>query len=203
MAERKESHVSRKAAKESKANTRRSNELSDDDDDGYGPALPEAEIISKSGPAIPSLQDLQHRQELAEEDREARISDLRYERKQDRKAQKERLEEIVPRADPGSRERQLEKKRDTAISNRAFAEAKEGGGEEVGDSDLMGDDVDNHKAKMRAMERQKNEREIRKEEVLRARAAEREERMKEHRRKEEKTMDMLRSIAQQRFGGGS
>ena len=195
--------VVRKAVKKRTISTERPpEEHEEDEDDGYGPALPDAPSIRQNGPVGPSLQDIQQRNEQAEEDRDARIADLRYERKQDRQAQKERLEDLVPRAQAGTRERQIEKKRDTAASNRTFAAAKEAGAEEVGDNDLMGDDVDNYKAKKRAEEKQKNEREIRKEEVLRARAAEREEKMQEHRRKEAKTMDMLKAIAQQRFGGG-
>ena len=174
----------------------------DSSDDAYGPALPESS--RKSGPVIPSLQDLQDRQELNEEDRAAELSSLRQSRKEDRALQKSRLDELAPRADPGTRERQLEKKRETAASNRAFAEAKEGGAmEEVGDGDLMGDDgVDGYKKRVKEQERKKSEREVRKEEVLRARAAEREERMAKARGKEEKTMGMLREIARQRFGGG-
>ena len=170
-------------------------------DDGYGPALPTKSEV-KRGPIVPSLPDLQYRRELADEDRQAGLTDLRLERKQDRKQQKERLEELAPRAAPGSRERQLEKKREVAASNKAFAESKDGGGgaEEVGEADLLGDDgVENYKAKLKQTEKKRNEREIRKEEVLRARAAEREEKMAEHRRKEEKTMDMLRELARQRF----
>ena len=178
-------------------------ETSSNEDDDYRPTLPSSEDLKRSGPAVPSLQDLQHRQELADEDREGRRSDLRYERKQDRKVQKERLDELVPRAEPGTRERQLEKKRESAAGNRAFAEAKESGAEELGEGDLMGDDgSESYKVKMKATEKQKNEREVRKEEVLRARAAERKEKMREHRQKEEKTMNMLKAIAQQRFGGG-
>jgi hypothetical protein len=164
--------------------------------------LPDA-ARSRAGPVVPSLQDIQHRQELIEEDREARKADLRYERKQDRNLQKERLEELVPRAQPGSRERQLEKKRETAAVIREFRDAKEGGGmEEVGESELMGggDSMDDYKAKMKTRERQNTEREIRKEEVLRARAAEREERLAQHRAKEDKTMEMLRGLAKQRYG---
>lgn len=172
-----------------------------EDDDGYGPALPDTARLS--GPAVPSVQDLQHRQELNEEDRSAHLASLRYDRKADRQQQKERLEELVPRADPGSRERQLEKKREVTASNREFADAKEGGADEVGEGDLMGDDGgDDYKRQLKEKERQKNEREIRKEEVLRARAAEREERLAKSRAKEEKTMDMLREIARVRFGGG-
>lgn len=173
----------------------------ENEDDGFGPTPPPADRTRKVGPSVPNFQDLQYKHELAEEDRSAQLDELRYDRKKERKAEKERLEELVPRAQPGSRERQLEKKREATASNRAFAETKEAGAEEVGDGDLLGDDgVDVYKAKMRATEKRKNEREIRKEEVLRARAAEREERMAEHRRKEDKTMDMLRQLAQQRFG---
>lgn len=172
-----------------------------EDDDDYGPALPDT--ARRSGPAVPSLQDLQDRRELQEEDRSANLASMRQDRKMDRKVQKERLEELAPRADPGSRERQLEKKREVTASNRAFADAKEGGADEVGEGDLMGDDGgDAYKRQLKETERRKNEREIRKEEVLRARAAEREERMAKARAKEDKTMEMLRGIAQARFGGG-
>ncbi|KAI6811202.1 hypothetical protein KC332_g11976 [Hortaea werneckii] len=181
----------------------------DEDEDEYGPSLPtsEAKLV---GPSVPSTQDLQHRRELLEEDREAHRARIREDRRQDRKAQKERLEELVPRAEPGTRERQLEKKRERASANRAFRDAKdggEGGGgmEDIGDRELMGGGdgeggEDGYKAQIRARERQKNQREIRKEEVLRARAAEREGRVAEHRRKEERTMEMLRELAKQRFG---
>jgi hypothetical protein len=63
-----------------------------------------------------------------------------------------------------------------------------------------GDAVDDSKAQLKTRQRAKNEREIRKEEQLRARETEREERLAEHRKKEDKTMDMLRALAQQRYG---
>ncbi|KAM0720458.1 hypothetical protein Q7P37_004594 [Cladosporium fusiforme] len=172
----------------------------DEDDDDFGPTLPPGQ---KSGPSVPGFQDLQHRQDLTEEEREARIADLRWDRKLDRKTQKERLEELVPRADPGSRERQLEKKREATATNRSFADAKDSGAAEVPDNEMMGggDGVDEFKAKLKTRERAKNEREIRKEEQLRAREAEREEKLAEHRKKEDKTMEMLKSLAQQRYGG--
>lgn len=172
----------------------------DDDDDGYGPALP-SKTASRLGPAIPSLDDLQHRRELADEDRSARTADLRYERKVDRNLQKERIEEIAPRADPGSRERQMEKKQAFTAVNREFKDAKDGGDVEVGDGELMGDDgVEGYKKQVKEMEKKRTEREIRKEEVLRAREAEREERLQVQRAKEEKTMSMLRDLARERFG---
>ena len=76
------------------------------DEDDFGPAPPPGG--TRHGPTIPRLDDLTERYELREEDRAREqaeyVDNIRYARKQDRKAQKERLEELVPRADPGSRE---------------------------------------------------------------------------------------------------
>ena len=170
-------------------------EENEDSDDGYGPALPS----KQRGAAIPSLQDLQHRQELADEARNNEREDLRYDRKLDRNLQKERIEEIAPRADPGSRERQMEKKQDKTSNLHAAREAKDGGDVEIGEQEMMGGD-DDFKKELKQRQKAKSEREIRKEEALRARMAEREERMRGVRAKEEKTMEMLRSLAEKRFG---
>ncbi|KAI4717997.1 hypothetical protein E4T48_05765 [Aureobasidium sp. EXF-10727] len=169
----------------------------DDSEDEYAPSMPTS--IARVGPTVPSIQDLQYRNELAEEDEIARRQDLRFDRKMDRKLQKERLEELNPRAEPGSRERQLEKKREKAVANRAFREEKSPGAEEVGEGDLIGGE-DGIKAHLQATQRKKSERELRKEEILRAREAEREERLAHHRAKEDKTMEMLRNLARQRYG---
>ncbi|GME41092.1 hypothetical protein GTA08_BOTSDO06090 [Neofusicoccum parvum] len=186
----------------------------DDDDDEFGPAALPGDAVGfvaaasssrKSGPAIPRLEDLDMRNELNADDAADRLAHMRALRKADRALQKERLEEMAPRADPGSRERQLEKRRETTDAMRAFRDAKAPGEmEEIGERDLMGggDGVDEFRARKREEERKKSERDIRKEEVLRARAAEREEKFAEHRAKEEKTMEMLRALARQRFGGG-
>lgn len=129
------------------------------------------------------------------------MQDLRYARKVDRKDQKERLEELVPRADAGTHERKLEKKQEATATMRSYRDAKSPGAEEVREADLMGDDgIDGYKKQKKEAERKKNERELRKEEILRARAAEREERLAEHRAREDKTMDMLKALAKQRFG---
>jgi hypothetical protein len=155
---------------------------------GYSSSLP-----------FPILTD--HVPELLQEDSAARREDLRYARKMDRKEQKERLDDLAPRADPGTRERQLEKKQEAAATMRSYRDAKSPGAEEVGDRDLMGDDdADAYKRQKKEAEKKKNEREIRREEILRARAAEREERLAEHRAREEQTMDMLKALAKQRFG---
>ena len=130
---------------------------------------------------------------------------LRQRRLLDRKLQKEQLDEIVPRAEAGSKDRMLEKKREKADNNRAFASAKTeaGGVVELPDADLLGDEdggVEGFKKKKQDMERKKNDREIRREEILRARNEEREERVRDYKAKEEKTMAGLVALAKARFG---
>ncbi|KAF2678490.1 hypothetical protein K458DRAFT_317189 [Lentithecium fluviatile CBS 122367] len=177
------------------------------DDDDFGPAPPPGGVSRHSGhgPTVPKLDDIAYRNELLQEDRERGqsnyVDDIRFERRLDRKAQKDRLEELVPRADPGSRERQLEKKRETTTTLKDFRDAKESGDVEVAEADLMGDDgIEGYKKKKKVEERQKNERELRREEIMRAKAAEREEKVAERRTKEAQTMEYLRSIARERFG---
>lgn len=135
------------------------------------------------------------------EDGLARRDDIRYERKIERKAQKEALDELVPRAEAGTRERQLEKKKEVNEKMKSFRERSPGAAE-IPDTELMGggDGVGEFKKMKEDMERKKNERELRKEEILRARMAEREERLSEYRAKEESTMEMLKALAKQRFG---
>jgi hypothetical protein len=178
----------------------------DDEDDDFGPAPPTAMERRKGhGPTVPRLDDLTYRNETRDEDRARNraeyVDDIRYARKTDLKAQKERLDDLVPRADPGSRERQLEKKREVTSTLQSFRDAKESGDVEVAEADLMGDDgIDVFKRKKKEEERKKSDREIRREEIERARAAERDERLAERREKEGKTMDFLKQIAKERFG---
>lgn len=172
---------------------------SDDEDGGYGPTLPTS--AAKSA-AHPTRQDLQYRDELDRDARQDAFADARHERKLDRKRENERLNELAPRAEAGTKERQMEKKREKAESNRAFRDAGSPGAEEVGERDLMGADggIEGYKAKLKAEEKRKTERELRREENLRARAVEREERLAHHRAKEDQTIEMLKALAQQRYG---
>lgn len=126
--------------------------------------------------------------------------ELQYQREQDRKTQKEELEELVPRAEPGSRERKLEKKKELNDKMRSFRERSPV--DEVDDSTLMGGGNESLAQRKAAMERKKNDRELRREQNLKAKMAEREERFKGIRAKEERTMAMLKSLAASRFGGG-
>ena len=72
---------------------------------------------------------------------------------------------------------------------------------ELPESDIMGEDgLSEFKRMKQNEERKKTERELRREEVLRARTAERDERLRGMREKEEKTMAYLMEIKKQRFG---
>ena len=142
--------------------------------------------------------------ELVEQEAEDARSALRDERRAHRTREKQRLDELVPKAEAGTRERQLEKKREVASSNKAFAMAKEGGDmPEVAESDLMGgdeDDVATLKRRKKEMERQKSERELKREEISRAKREERERRQQEFKEREERTMQGFIELARRRFG---
>ncbi|TVY76078.1 Uncharacterized protein LSUE1_G005435 [Lachnellula suecica] len=175
-----------------------------DSDDSIGPTLPGQESRSRGdrmGPSIPNMQDLELKREMAAEDGLAYRDDIRFARKVDRKEQKAALDELVPRAEAGTRERQLEKKKEVNEKMKSFRE-KSPGAAEVPDTELMGggDGIDGYKKEKQEFERKKNDRELRKEEILRARMEEREERLQVHRAKEEGTMAMLKALAKQRFG---
>ena len=202
------------------------------DGDVVGPAMLGGETKSykgdkRAGPAIPKLQDLRLQRgigrgrticfqvyadippshtELEQEDNLAHREDLRAHRHLDRKQQRERLDELIPRAEAGSKDRMLEKKREKADSNRGLASAKTdgGGGEDVAEADLLGDEdgggIEGFKKQKREMDRKKNEREVRREEILRARMEELQERRREYQAKEEKTMSGLVALAKARFG---
>lgn len=176
----------------------------EESDDDFGPSFPTLSRPSRQkqlGPAVPNVQDLQLADEMRSEEMGAARDDLTYLRKQDRKTQKELLEELIPRADPGSRERQVEKKKEIGATVASFRDAKEGGDAEIPEADLLGDDgIEGFKKRKTEMERKKNERELRREAQLKERMAEREERMTKARDKESKTMDYLRELANARYG---
>jgi transcription initiation factor TFIIIB Brf1 subunit/transcription initiation factor TFIIB len=112
-------------------------------------------------------------------------------------------DETAPRAEAGTRERQLEKRREVAASNRAFADSRRGDSPDgAREEDLLGGDneLSALKQEKEKDQRKKNEREIRREEILRARTAEREERVQQYRQKEQETMGFLQALAKQRFG---
>ncbi|KAK5995148.1 Protein GRISEA [Cladobotryum mycophilum] len=172
----------------------------DSDDEDYGPVLPGTSSSRKAGVAIPSLQDLALRNELIEESREAEREELRANRKADRALQKEQLEELVPRAEAGTRERKLEKRQEVNDKMRQFREKSPG--MEVGDKDLMGggDGLEEYKQAKEKEHKRKSEREVRREELARARREEIEEKRRAWQQREDKTVSMLKELAKQRFG---
>ena len=190
----------------------------DSNEDDFGPALPKSHrpLVSDSfartkgpGPTIPTRSDVLAQREQVSEDaalaKDHHREDLRQERRLDRKTQLSRLEEIAPRAEAGTRERQLEKKREANASNRSFAaSAHDAGDVDLPDADVLGgnDGIDDLERIKQQQERKKNERELRREEIMRAKRAEREEKLKGLREKEGRTMEMLQDIARERFGGG-
>ena len=166
-----------------------------DDNDDYGP------LPAPAGAQIPLTDDLAIRDEMAADDVSLQRKAQHEALKVDREAQRERLEELLPRAEAGTKERALEKKREAGAAAKAYRESAGGPGEmeEVGEGDMMGTE-DEIKAMKKQQERQKNERELRREEILRARAEEREQRVRGLREKEETTMERLKAMAKERFG---
>ncbi|KAG9254669.1 uncharacterized protein F5Z01DRAFT_86590 [Emericellopsis atlantica] len=168
-----------------------------DSGDDYGPVPPPA---GRVGPGAPSLQDLEHRDELLEVDRANSRSALQSARKADRALQKERLDNIAPRADAGTRERKLENRAAVNAKMREFRD-RSPGAMEANEREVMGDDgVDEYKRMKKEQERKKSEREIRREEMDRARQEEMEEKRRKWREREEGTVNMLKQLAKERFG---
>ncbi|PKY08198.1 hypothetical protein P168DRAFT_294309 [Aspergillus campestris IBT 28561] len=185
----------------------------DDDDEDYGPSLPRFDPRARggpsSGPTIPTMQDLDLRKESAREDAlEARHDwrkEQRYEKQSHRAEMRHIQDEVAPRAEPGTHERRMEKRAENAAANRSFAEGRRGGSPTEGmpDDELMGSGENELTAIRKDREREqrkKNDREIRREEIMRARAAEREERVQQYRQKEDETIGWLKTLAKQRFG---
>ncbi|KAK4677023.1 hypothetical protein QC764_408940 [Podospora pseudoanserina] len=178
----------------------------DDDDDEYIPPLPtqnQAQQHGRHGPAIPTRDDLTHRDELLETERGRSLDDHRYERKTFRKFHREQLDELVPKADPGSRERKLERKREVTEKLKGFGQDKEQGVEEVNEGDLMGGDdaIEELKRMKKLREERQNQRQSRREEEEMLRRQEREERVRGYKEREERVMEGLRGLVRERFGG--
>lgn len=188
----------------------------DDDDDDYGPPPPPPEGAAAStsrrmwpassirqGPGIPSMQDLSERRAAEEEARQAERRAAAQVRRADRAEQKERLDELAAptRADPGTRERRLEKRRELNDKLRGFRERSPGAAD-VGDGELMGggDGADDYRRELASLKRKKTERELRREEEARARAAELQKRLQNYQAREDRVVGALRELAKQRFG---
>ncbi|KAH6842842.1 hypothetical protein B0I37DRAFT_407810 [Chaetomium sp. MPI-CAGE-AT-0009] len=189
----------------------------DDDDDNYGPPpppLPGQEqhhhppshhptSSRPPGPSIPTQTDLSLRDEALAAAQATALADHRLARRAHAREQRALLDEsLPPRADAGTRERRLEKRRELNEKLKGFREKSPGG--EVVEGELMGggDGVEEYKAMVRQQAERKRERVSRREEEERARRVEREERVREYREREERVVEGLRALARARFGGG-
>ncbi|KAK0629004.1 hypothetical protein B0T17DRAFT_505609 [Bombardia bombarda] len=182
----------------------RANNDDNSDDSDYGPSLPPSSrpgFNTTHSATLPHLQDLALRRELDDEERAAALEDLRFARRADRRQQKEQLDELVPRADAGTRERKLEKRAAVNDKMRAFRDPSPGAAE-VPESELLGegDGITEHKRMVATMQQKVSERQSRREEDRRAKAAERDERIQAFRAREEKTIETLKELARRRFG---
>ena len=177
----------------------------DSEGDEYGPVLPLSSSGLQAKASVPTPQDIAFRDELIGDDmkaaREESVTALRQARKADRRDQKERLDELVPRAEAGSRERMLEKRQEVNAKMRDFRD-KSPGMEAENDKDLMGggDSLNEYKQAKEREQRKKTEREIRREEMDRTKREQIEERRAAWRKREDGTMSMLKELAKQRFG---
>ncbi|KAL9101412.1 MAG: hypothetical protein Q9163_003323 [Psora crenata] len=188
----------------------RIDEVASSEEEELGPSLPSNAIPlhrrqQNPGPVGPKRQDIDMQRGLEPGTAHAQREVLLFDRRQDGKAQKERLEELLPRAEAGSKDRLLEKRREKADAHRAFAAGRAEAGDviEVPESDLLGDEdggLHGFKKRKMEMQRKKNERELRKEAILRERAADREERARAYREKEARTMSGLVALAKAKFG---
>jgi len=148
------------------------------------------------GPALPTPEDLQLRKEQLLDDLEDADRLRKATLKSQRKLEKERLEELVPRADAGTRERKLEKRAEIKAVHRSFRDKSPE--ITVSDDVLMGgDDI---KADLLRQKKIEQEREARRDENYRLKEAERLQRQSEMNRREQGTMDMLKKLAQERYG---
>ncbi|OLL24272.1 hypothetical protein NEOLI_003405 [Neolecta irregularis DAH-3] len=162
---------------------------------------PKANLIRRNsytvGPSMPTQQDNQLQKERQQELHLYEEQEAQLARKRDRRIQKDRLEELAPKAEPGTRERQLEKKRELNQKLKSFRE-KSPDGVELKESDIYGDD--DFKAKLAISKNAAAQREEMKEDRLREREMEKSVRKKELLTKEEETMKMFKEIAKQRYG---
>ncbi|KAK3303317.1 uncharacterized protein B0T15DRAFT_539832 [Chaetomium strumarium] len=167
--------------------------------------IPTPAAATAPGPTIPTQADLSLRDEALAVLRESELTALRLARRAHRQEQKALLDEALPpRADAGTRERRLEKRREVNEKMRGFREKSPGG--PVGDvpeGELLGGGAtaeEEYRAIVRARAEKRKERVSRREEAERARMAEREERVRAYREREARVVEGLRELARQRFG---
>ncbi|KAF8579250.1 hypothetical protein K439DRAFT_1648531 [Ramaria rubella] len=167
--------------------------------DTYGPPPPASESSRNTGriqgPTLPSTSDLQ----LAREDAESYAAMAHLaKRKRDRGEDKDRIEDMVGPKEVG-REGMLEKKRVKREGDRAFRDAKEDAGLEVGEDVLMGGGS-SFKERIAQRDAARARFETKKRGDRDSRLNERNERAEQIKEKDRKTMEMFKQLAKERFG---
>ncbi|KAK4462705.1 hypothetical protein QBC42DRAFT_175325 [Cladorrhinum samala] len=185
-----------------------SNSDSDSDSDDFGPPPPPGPHSSTSHnphrPHPPTESDLSDRRDLLASEKFQALNLERHSRKEFRNTHNATLDELVPKSDPGSRERKLEKRKAVTEKLKGFGQEKDAGVEDVREEDLMGggDEAEEYRKLQEKETKKKNERRSRRDEEDMLRRMKREERLKEYREREERTMEGLRALAKERFGTG-
>ncbi|EJU02868.1 hypothetical protein DACRYDRAFT_94529 [Dacryopinax primogenitus] len=146
-----------------------------------------------AGPTLPSASDLRFAQESAEE---LRAQDRSRSRALDKRDARDRLEEVAPRE--VGRERMLEKKREKREADRSFRDKGDDAGLEMDDKSLMGGDSFQDRLRQRDAAKSRFEEKKRTERM--ELEAERNERTRALREKEQGTMEMFKKMAKERFG---
>ncbi|KAK9381778.1 uncharacterized protein V2V93DRAFT_367817 [Kockiozyma suomiensis] len=187
---------------------------SDSDDSVIvGPTLPPSHVSDRKGPTLPTVSDIQ----LQNTDLlDSSLDQMRAARLKSMEAAESSLTGAVDNLlqggfnDPtsGPRDRRLEKRKMENEQRKEFARAKSPGGvDEFGDDELFEGDVGSAgtKEKLNEISQRKAEKERIKREQreakFRERDAARRERWEDMRAKEDKTMQMLKELARERFGG--
>jgi hypothetical protein len=174
------------------------------EEDIVGPTLPTAEdlqlqkgiffISHKSLKILPNIPYLEHLMEQAKEESET----TRKTQKSLQKHHASELEELYPRADAGTHERRLENRAAVNAMHRSFRDKSPE--ITVPEETLFGGDET--RAELERQRRAERTREGKREERMREREAERGRVRRELIEKEKGTMEMLKKLAMERFGGG-
>lgn len=153
------------------------------------------------GPTLPTEADLLLRREELESDarREAeqRQTERHAQQKRHRKEERARIEEVAPKGDAG-RERRVQQKKDKKEQMRGFRERS--AEVQLEESELYGDGGDtfqSKKGRQEAVQQQKRDKQL---DFLLEKDAALRERRQAAQSKEQRTMEMLRRLAQERYG---
>ncbi|WVO13831.1 hypothetical protein L204_101454 [Cryptococcus depauperatus] len=155
-----------------------------------GPMFPSSSSARSLGPSLPTASDRQYAHEASQDAR-------KHERQSAYREDAKRANEIVPKND--GKEGRMEEKRAKNAENRAYRDKDTSAGLESDERTLLGDSNSFAAAVRRRDEAQARRRE-QKELANQDQRAKIDERLQERKQKEAATMEMLKTLAKQRFG---